>query len=231
MAQFDVLLDYLRQLNIVSIFVRFAFTIFCGGIIGMERGKKRHPAGLRTHLVVCIGSASVMMVSQYIALYFSANTDPARLGAQVISGIGFLGVGTIVVTGHNQVKGLTTAAGLWASACMGLAIGIGFYEGALIMCLFLYMVLEVLERLDEQYLKTSNNIKLYIEYAHTMRLSSVITHLRDKGWKTHAIEQLKTDCDCAAMLVTLSHAGKRQAHDILLEGLRALDGVCFAEEI
>lgn len=231
MAHYGVLLDYLRQLNIASIFVRFAFTVICGGIIGMERGKKRHPAGLRTHLVVCIGSASVMMVSQYIALYLNANSDPARLGAQVISGIGFLGVGTIVVTGHNQVKGLTTAAGLWASACMGLAIGIGFYEGALIMCLFLYMVLEVLERLDEQYLKTSNNLKLYIEYAQMMRLSAVITQLREKGWKTHAIEQLKTECDCAAMLVTLSHNGRRQTHDTLLECLRALDGVYFVEEI
>lgn len=231
MAQFDDWMEYLRHLNTISIFVRFAFAIICGGIIGMERGKKRHAAGLRTHLVVCIGSASVMMVSQYIALYLNPNTDPARLGAQVISGIGFLGVGTIVVTGHKQVKGLTTAAGLWASACMGLAVGIGFYEGAFIMCLFLYLVLEVLNRLDEQYLKSSNNIQLYIEYEQGIRFSSVLTELRKKGWHADSIEQLHAEGDCTAMLITLSHSGKRQDHNTLLESLRELEGVYFVEEM
>ena len=150
--------DGVRDINMYSIILRFLLSILFGGTIGIERGKKRHAAGMRTHIVVCMGAASVMMVSQYISTILQTATDPARLGAQVISGIGFLGVGTIVVTGHKQVKGLTTAAGLWASACMGLAIGIGFYEGALVMCLMLYIVLEVLNLWDERFLKNGNII-------------------------------------------------------------------------
>ena len=118
LVQIGLLLEPLRALTLLSIFVRFALAVLLGGIIGMERCKKGRPAGLRTHLVVCIGSASVMMVSQYIINTIDSASDPSRLGAQVISGIGFLGVGTIVVTGRNQVKGLTTAAG---------AMGLGVY--------------------------------------------------------------------------------------------------------
>ena len=105
-------------------------------MIGYERGKRKHAAGLRTHIVVCIGAASVMMLSQFLSVYSDSSTDPSRLGAQVISGIGFLGAGSIIITGHHRgqhIKGLTTAAGLWASACMGLVVGSGFYEAAVIM--------------------------------------------------------------------------------------------------
>lgn len=159
---------YLRQMNLVSILCRFVLAAVCGSVIGFERGKKRHAAGLRTHIVVCIGAMSAMLVNQYIVTYFNPNSDPARMGAQVISGIGFLGAGTIVITGHQrgqQVKGLTTAAGLWASACMGLAVGVGFYEGAIIMCAFLFLVIVSLNRLDERYLKASSVVRIYLEYS------------------------------------------------------------------
>ena len=119
--------------------LRLAVAMFCGGAIGLERGKKRRPAGFRTHMLVCIGATLAMLVSQYLSMmettFWAAlvspnapKTDLSRLGAQVINGIGFLGAGTIIVTGRQEVKGLTTAAGLWASACMGLAIGAGFVE-------------------------------------------------------------------------------------------------------
>lgn len=133
-------LNSLRELSVFSIFFRFLLATGCSAVIGYERSKSCHAAGLRTHIVVCIGAASVMLLSQYLSIYTNSNADPARLGAQVISGIGFLGAGTIVITGHQRgqrVKGLTTAAGLWASACMGLLIGGGFYEAAVIMCAFL----------------------------------------------------------------------------------------------
>ena len=96
------LLNPLREVTIASIFFRFLLATICGAVIGYERGKKRHAAGLRTHIVVCIGASSVMLLSQYLALFSSGNSDPARLGAQVISGIGFLGAGTIVITGHQR---------------------------------------------------------------------------------------------------------------------------------
>lgn len=116
--------EYFYDINIISISTRLLLAVLFGGIIGLERGSNRHPAGFRTHILVCVGATLAMMTNQYITEFFDT-TDPARLGAQVITGVGFLGVGTILVTGKNRIKGLTTAAGLWASACLGLALGIG----------------------------------------------------------------------------------------------------------
>ncbi len=125
--------DYLRGLNMASIVLRIAFCIVCGGAVGLEREWKHRTAGFKTHILVCLGSAICMLTGQYAVLAFQIDTiDPTRIGAQVVSGIGFLGVGTIIVRDNAKVKGLTTAAGLWVSACVGLAIGIGFYEMAIL---------------------------------------------------------------------------------------------------
>ena len=116
----------LRELNWISIVLRLALAIICGGIIGIERGRKGRTAGFRTHVLVCIGAALTVLTNQYMMQYFGGG-DPARLGAQVINGIGFLGAGTIIVTGRHKVKGLTTAAGIWATAGVGMAAGAGLY--------------------------------------------------------------------------------------------------------
>ena len=123
----------LYQLNIFTIIVRVALAILVGGVIGTERDIKNRAAGIRTHMLVCVGAAVVMMTNQYVVEAFpDIDVDVTRMGAQVVSGIGFLGAGTILVTRHNQIRGLTTAAGLWTAATLGLAIGIGFYEIALV---------------------------------------------------------------------------------------------------
>ncbi|WP_312446942.1 MgtC/SapB family protein, partial [Lacrimispora sp.] len=107
-----------QELNEITITVRICLALIIGGILGMEREVRKQPAGFRTYMLVCMGSAAVMMTNQYISQTFGGS-DPSRLGAQVVSGIGFLGAGTIIVTRNNQVRGLTTAAGLWAAACAG----------------------------------------------------------------------------------------------------------------
>lgn len=224
-------LDSLRALTLLSVFVRFALAVLLGGVIGMERGKKRHPAGLRTHLVVCIGSSSVMMVSQYIINTMDSTADPARLGAQVISGIGFLGVGTIVVTRRSQVKGLTTAAGLWASACMGLAIGIGFYEGAIIMCLFLYLVLAVIDRLDAEYVKYSNKCQIFVEYDNTVHLGQIIEVIHSLGWDVTNIDSVNEIGSNVSMVIGINHDGKKMDHHILTAALKSIPGLFFAQEL
>ena len=121
--------DGLRSVTTLSVFVRLACAFICGGIIGIERSYKRRPAGFRTHILICIGAAITTLTSQYLYLNMHYFTDMARLGAQVVAGIGFIGAGTIIVTKRQNVKGLTTAAGLWTSAIIGLAFGGGFYEG------------------------------------------------------------------------------------------------------
>lgn len=127
--------------------VRLLLAAILGGFIGNEREHSNRPAGLRTHALVCIGSALVMVTSEFIFMKYQGQTnlDPARLGAQVISGIGFLGAGTIIKEGFS-VKGLTTAASLWAVSCIGIALGIGFYSGAIIATILIFSILQALKK-------------------------------------------------------------------------------------
>ena len=122
---------------------------------------KNRPAGLRTYMLVCVGACLIMLTNQYIYQFTGAG-DPMRLGAQVVSGIGFLGAGTIIVTKHNQIKGLTTAAGLWTAAGVGLALGIGFYEAAFTATLGIYAILTVLQRWEYKVHKRIRYIEFYV---------------------------------------------------------------------
>ena len=140
------------HLNEATVAVRLLLAVLCSGVLGLERTRKRRPAGLRTYMLVCIGTTVVMMTAQFMTEFFSfEKADPGRMPAQVVSGIGFLGAGTIMVTRYYRVKGLTTAAGLWAAACMGLAIGIGFYFGAILTCLVLLAVMTFADRFESSF--------------------------------------------------------------------------------
>lgn len=131
-----------------EILARIVIALLCGGIIGYEREKKNMPAGLRTHILVCIGAALVMVVSQYIYEQYAPGTvDPTRMGAQVISGIGFLGAGTIIRE-RFSVRGLTTAATLWVVACIGLAVGSGYYLMGGIVTLIIFATLILFRKLE-----------------------------------------------------------------------------------
>lgn len=155
--------DYLRELNMLSVIFRMCLAVVIGGVLGLEREKKNRPAGLRTYILVCLGAALVMLTNQYVYLYFGTG-DPVRMGAQVISGIGFLGAGTIMLTGRNQIKGITTAACLWTAACSGLAIGIGFYEGAILAAVMIAFVMTGVRRLDEWTRNHSVYLEVFLEF-------------------------------------------------------------------
>lgn len=176
----------LGELNLFSTVVRLALALILGGILGIERGRKRRPAGLRTYMIVCMASALVMLTGEYLVQEYGTG-DPARLGAQVISGIGFLGAGTIIIT-SRQVKGLTTAAGLWAAACMGLAIGAGFYAGAVICGTFLLLVMAAMSRLDAYLRLRSRQINFFAEFKSMEALGRFMRFLRDEGYKLYNIE-------------------------------------------
>jgi len=157
--------DYFYDLNLFSTAFRLILAAVFGGIIGLERGASRHPAGFRTHILVCMGAALAMLTNQYIVEIMSMGTsDPARMGAQVITGVGFLGVGTIFITGRSKIKGLTTAAGLWASACLGLALGIGYYSGAFIAGVLIFISLALLPKVEAYFYSNSRVLDLYIEF-------------------------------------------------------------------
>lgn len=137
-------------MTIYEIMFRLTLACILGGLIGLERESLNRPAGLRTYTLVCVGSALAMIVSldMYFAYYHTVNADPGRIAAQVVSGIGFLGAGTIMREGAT-VRGLTTAAGLWVVACIGLAVGAGLYMPAIaatLICLFVLVYLVRFER-------------------------------------------------------------------------------------
>ena len=133
----------IREVTYLAVALRIVSAVIIGGLLGLERGMKHRPAGMRTYMLVCVGACLIMITNQYIYQTFGTG-DPVRMGAQVVSGIGFLGAGTIVVTRRNQIKGLTTAAGLWTSAAVGLALGIGFYEAAAAGALAVFVVITLL---------------------------------------------------------------------------------------
>ncbi|MCI6188495.1 MAG: MgtC/SapB family protein [Clostridium sp.] len=226
------ILYYLREINTASIIIRLTLAVIFSGIIGLERGRKRRPAGLRTHILVCVGSTVVMITSQYMTDILGNTGDIARLGAQVISGIGFLGAGTIIIDGKNKVKGLTTAAGLWACACMGLAIGIGFYEGAIITCIFLLGVMTGLHKLDLYLQGNSKVIDIYAEFDNISAVTDFISNIKETGARVSDIEMKKSkeSGGGVGVIMTLKLLEKCD-HTEYLINLHKSKGIQFVEEI
>ena len=189
-----------RELTVAGIWIRILAAVFFRGILGIERGMKNRPAGLRTYMLVCIGSCVVMLVNQYV--YQVCQTgDTVRMGAQVISGIGFLGAGTIVVIPHNQIRGLTPAAGLWAVACVGLALGLGLYEIALAGGTAIFFTLGLLEKLDLSVRQNARTLEVYIELDRKIPLHQFMKSMRELD------------------------------HDIMMRFMRRVEGVRYIEEL
>ncbi len=170
--------EYLTLFNPVSVIVRLVLAMLVGGLIGIERGKQGRAAGMRTHILVCIGAALTVMIGFYARESFNlVNSDPLRISAQVISGIGFLGVGTILIKGRFQITGLTTAACVWATATIGLAIGAGFYVGALGSFAATFLTVTVLHKLEYKLGKSQRRYGMYVEISSDQHIREVITYL------------------------------------------------------
>ena len=232
--------DMLRELNMLSIVVRVILAILIGGTIGMERGRKNRPAGFRTYILVCLGACLVMMTNQFVYVYYHAS-DPVRLGAQVISGIGFLGAGTIILTGRKQIKGLTTAAGLWTSACLGLAIGIGFYEGAILGGVSIVFTVSGLQRLDTWMRKRSKYLDVYIEYnGYKNSFSEFLQYAKENRFEVTNIqvsqeemfhkEKDKEKQRTISYIVTIVSDVKR-THAEMIDILMHAKGIQYIEEL
>ena len=222
----------LREITYLAVALRISAAVLIGGLIGLERGLKHRAAGLRTYMLVCVGACLVMLTNQYIYQVFGAG-DPVRMGAQVVSGIGFLGAGTIIVTRRSQIKGLTTAAGLWSSAGVGLALGVGFYEAAVMGGLAVFIVMTLLQRMDNKMHHKSKHMEIYFELDHSLSLGDFMRQVQQENVEIRDVQR-ETESDIEsgvrAYIATLK-AAKRRSRGELLDKIRSLPGVAYLEEM
>lgn len=225
--------DFVRDMSFLAVAVRLTLAVVCGGIIGLEREYKRRPAGFRTHILICLGAAMTTLTSQYLCLEMHFYTDVGRLGAQVIAGIGFIGAGTIIVTRRQRVKGLTTAAGLWTAAIVGLALGGGFYEGGIAATGLILLAELLFSKLEYRMLDNAPEVNLFMEYSGKPCLEKVLKLYRERELKVINMEitrstESETHNACAIFTLRLN---RRCGVERLLTEMNAVPGVVSVEEL
>ena len=225
--------NYLTEFNLVSIAVRLVLAMAVGGLIGIERGKQGRAAGMRTHILVCIGAALTVMIGFYAREVLGiTNSDPLRISAQVISGIGFLGVGTILIKGRFQITGLTTAACVWATATIGLALGAGFYAGALIAFAATFLTVTVLHKLEYKLGKSQRRYGMYVEISSDRFIRSAITYL-EESFGASGIQVTSPRSGVSGNVgieANISNLKNENPPIVLTEKIEELDYVVFAIE-
>lgn len=177
--------------------IRLVAAVICGGIIGWERGGTKHEAGLRTHIIVCLGAASIMVVSQCIVEQYAIEQEIMRMGAQIVSGVGFLGAGSIIMDG-NRIRGITTAAGLWTTACVGIVVGAGYYIVALVVVFLMLFTMLGLRSATRKLMQKSSKSAVKVEITGPDSLKNAINVMLDlnvgiKSLKTYYDEKKQSD--------------------------------------
>lgn len=236
--------DPIRGVTMPALVVKILLSVFFGGLIGLERGHKHRAAGSRTYMIVCLGAALTMILSHYetyimnnlweeVAKMLDKQVDVSRYSAKVISGIGFLGAGTIIVTGRQEIKGLTTAAGLWASACMGLAIGSGYYECAILGFLLIIFTTVVLDRVSAWIVSTARNMDLYIEFEKMEDLGTIINTFKEMNIQIFDvdIQREKQSNGVTIGAVISSRLPKKETHSNVMSRISKFDFVTVVDEI
>ena len=175
------IIEFLRAYSIWTVIIRLLFAMLLGGFIGLEREKNGQAAGLRTHILVCIGSCMTTLLGLFCVQELGINTDPLRIGAQVVSGIGFIGAGAILVKSGTYIRGLTTAASVWSTAAIGLAAGAGFYEGALLCAVIILTVISLFKNVDRSISAKHSAHFIYIEITDRKDCTAVLNEIADAG--------------------------------------------------
>lgn len=233
-----------RELNFWSMMMRIILAMLFGGVVGMERERKGRAAGFRTYMLVALGAAITMIVSQYLDLMLKTRlaedfaivgqrTDVVRLGTQVISGVGFLAAGTILVSSKQEVTGLTTAAGLWASACVGLAVGAGFIECVAVSFLLIVLSIRVLPSIESLILNRSRNMLIYVETENILQLSGVVNFIKREDIRIFSLEIDREEEESLESVTALLDICLpiQLYHAELVAALSALDGVMRIDEV
>ena len=227
------MLALLEEFNIYSVIFRILLATFVGGCIGSERGRHGRAAGLRTHILVCVGASMTTLIGLYATEKLGSPGDPMRMGAQVVSGIGFLGAGTIIVTKRSQIKGLTTAAGLWSAAGIGLALGIGFYEAAVVAAVAMFLILSVVHRWDTRIHRRAERMEIYLEYDATISIAQIIRSIKALDAQVEGIRSENENLiaqGSRGMILSLKLLRRRE-HSEFLREVSELEGVYDLEEL
>ena len=226
----DKFLTHISELNIVSTAVRLLLALILGGAIGFERGWKGRAAGFRTHILVCIGACMAALTGLYVSEVLGYQTDPTRIAAQVISGIGFLGVGTILVTGNMQVKGLTTAAGLWSTAAVGICVGVGYYPAAIMATLLLVFVIVLLHKLDHVFFAHSSDLDVYLEVQGVENINKTVSKIKALGYRIGDMDIRSSKSgaqNTVGIEMTVKSVGKKNKESLICD-IQAIECVTFA---
>ena len=179
--------DFMHEINMWTVIIRIVIATFMGGIIGIERFKQGRAAGMRTHILVALGATLASMIGLFLSQEMGMANDPTRIASQVVSGIGFLGMGTILVKGRFQITGLTTAAGLWATAAIGLALGMGFYTGAIATFVCAVLTVTMMSKIEYQLAKRYNRFGIYVEIKSDEYVRTTINMLKEQ-YRVSAIQ-------------------------------------------
>lgn len=225
--------DFAREMTLLGVAVRMISAVICGGLVGLEREFKRRPAGFRTHILICLGASVTILTNLYLYQVLHLYTDISRMGAQAIAGIGFIGAGTIIVTKRRRVKGLTTAAGLWAISAIGLVCGAGYLELAYFSTAMILVAEMLLVKLEYRLARRVEDVNLYIEYRHSVCIEQIMRVLKEQkipimNLEITRVAEGKEHRYCAIIEVEVR---KEQLDRSVMASLNAIEDVTNIEEL
>lgn len=222
---------FFTEWSIPSIVVRILIAAFLGAIVGIDRGVTRRGGGSKTNMTVCLGATLVTLTDLYVQHLYPGTADLTRMSAQVISGVGFLGVGTIMVSG-TRVKGLSAAAGIWTCACIGIATALGFVVGSVIITAVMLIGLHLLPYIEDAYYKHTDYLPLYIEVENGKAITEFLHKVKNDGCTvdTYEVEKPKAKGQHFTIMTVL-HTPKRLNNDDYMEELREMKGIVSVDEM
>lgn len=223
------MIEYLKDFNIVSSIIRLLLAILLSAFIGIERSKMGRAAGLRTHILVCLGATIASMTGLYLQKENLA-VDVSRIAAQVISGIGFLGAGTILVKNKSIVTGLTTSACIWVTGTIGIAVGFGFYEVAIIGTLFILFINSKLNDFDKKIRQDTIEVNIYIEFVDAKYLNETIKKIKEKSYKIENLNFVNSKINKPNSIgaEVLLHINKKEKVEDVVENINKIENINFA---
>lgn len=228
----QIIRDWFADWNAVSIIVRLLIAALVGFLLGFDRELKNKPAGIRTHILVCLGTALATMSAVYVLNALpDTNMDVTRLGGQMLAGIGFLGAGVIFVSNKSRIEGLTSAAGMWACTCCGMAIGFGFFEGTLVTVILIAITMFLLPLYERNLHRRENQFDLYLEFEQGTSPAGFLRllHTEDISYSNYHVlqEDNGKDGDIAIISISMDRNADKEG---FLARIKALDGLKYLHE-